>query len=167
MAESRSGKYNYRQFRDLSLQRQQMTSQVKNMYASVVKYGGGGDPGVGKQVLWCQKRQDHTLVVFDDDTVEKWPLEVEGVASSSDSGKGEVTAVVVNKGGSRPSVKKKKPRLFLEHPGIAVGRPWKKMGLSQETWQERMDNAQCLKRGTPGHVIAWCPLIRNPKASRQ
>ncbi|GBG74865.1 hypothetical protein CBR_g19378 [Chara braunii] len=122
--------------------------------------------GAEKQILWRQKRQDHNLVVFDDDTVEKWPLEVEGVASSSDSGKGEVIAAVVNKGGPRPPVKKKKPCSFPEHLGIAVGKPWEKMGLSHETWQERMDNAQCLC-GTPGHVIAWCPLIRNPKASRQ
>ncbi|GBG60294.1 hypothetical protein CBR_g4249 [Chara braunii] len=116
--------------------------------------------GTGKRILWRQKRQDHTLIVFDDDTVEKWPLEAEGVASNIDSGKGEVTAVVVNKGGPRPPVKKKKPRSFPEQPGIAVGRPWEKMGLSQETWQERMDNAQCLKCGTAGHAIAWCPLIR-------
>ncbi|GBG73319.1 hypothetical protein CBR_g13038 [Chara braunii] len=47
--------------------------------------------GTGKRILWRQKRQDHTLAVFDDDTVEKWPLEVEGVASSRDSGKWEVT----------------------------------------------------------------------------
>ncbi|GBG87138.1 hypothetical protein CBR_g44595 [Chara braunii] len=111
------------------------------------------------------KHQDHTLVVFDDDTVEKWPLEAKGVASSSEFGKGEVTAMVVNKGGPRPTVKKKRPRSFPEHPGIAVGRPWEKMGLSRETWQERMDNAQCLKCGTGGHAIAWCPLIRTPKAS--
>ncbi|GBG77581.1 hypothetical protein CBR_g24028 [Chara braunii] len=165
VAKSKSGKYNYRQFRDLALQREQMTSQVKNSYASVVKYGGGA--GTGKRILWRQKRQDHTLVVFDDVTVENWPLEVEGVTSSSDSGKGEVTVVVVNKGGPRPPVKKKKSRSFPEHPEIAVGKPWEKMGLSQETCQERMDNAQCLKCGIAGHVIAWCPLIRNPKASRQ
>ncbi|GBG93095.1 hypothetical protein CBR_g58780 [Chara braunii] len=74
VAESKSGKYHYRQFRDLALQRKQMTSQVKNTYASVVKYGGGADAGTGKRVLWRQKRKDHTLVVFDDDTAEKWPL---------------------------------------------------------------------------------------------
>ncbi|GBG76140.1 hypothetical protein CBR_g21888 [Chara braunii] len=165
VAESKSGKYNYRQFRDLALQRQQMTSQVKNTYASVVKYGGGA--GTGKRVLWRQKRQDHTLVVFDDETVERWSLEAEGVANNSDSGKGEVTAAVVNKEGPRPPVKKKKPRSFPEHPGIAVVKPWEKMGLSQEKWRERMDNAQCLKCGIAGHVIAWCPFIRNPKASRQ
>ncbi|GBG84295.1 hypothetical protein CBR_g38265 [Chara braunii] len=56
VAESKFGKYNYRQFRDLALQREQMTSQVKNSYASVVKYGGGGGAGVGKRVLWRQKR---------------------------------------------------------------------------------------------------------------
>ncbi|GBG72752.1 hypothetical protein CBR_g12320 [Chara braunii] len=153
VVESKLGKYNYRQFRDLALQREQMTSQVKNSYASVVKYGGGA--GKGKQILWRQKRQDHTLVVFDDDTVEKWPLEAEGVASSSDSGKGEVTAAVVNRGGPRPPVKKKRPHSFPKRLGIATGKPWEKMGLSQETWQERMDNAQCLKCGTAGHVIAW------------
>ncbi|GBG64381.1 hypothetical protein CBR_g41582 [Chara braunii] len=80
----------------------------------------------GKRVLWRQKRQDHTLVVFDDETVERWSLEAEGVANNSDSGKGEVTAVVVNKGRPRPPVKKKKPRSFPEHPGIAVGKPWEK-----------------------------------------
>ncbi|GBG65809.1 hypothetical protein CBR_g53780 [Chara braunii] len=165
MAESKSGKYNYRPFRDLALQREQMTSQVKNSYASVVKYGGGA--GRGNRVLWRQKRQDHTLVVFDDETVERWSLEAEGVASSSDSGKGEVTSAVVNRGGPRPPVKKKKPRSFPEHPGIAVGKPWEKMGLSNETWQKRMDNAHCLKCGIVGHVIARCPLILNPKASRQ
>ncbi|GBG92747.1 hypothetical protein CBR_g56908 [Chara braunii] len=45
VAESKSGKYNYRQFRDLALQREQMISQVKNSYASVVKYGGGAGTG--------------------------------------------------------------------------------------------------------------------------
>ncbi|GBG82554.1 hypothetical protein CBR_g34931 [Chara braunii] len=124
---------------------------VKNYYASVVKYGGGGGAGVGKQVLWRQKRQDHTLVVFDDDTVEKWPLEVEGVTSSSESGKGEVTAAVVKKGGPRPPGKKKKPRSFPEHLRIASEKPWEKMGISQELWQERMNNAQCLKCGIAGH----------------
>ncbi|GBG89751.1 hypothetical protein CBR_g49603 [Chara braunii] len=39
--EAKSGKYNYRQFRDLALQREQITSQVKNSYAAVVKSGGG------------------------------------------------------------------------------------------------------------------------------
>ncbi|GBG59737.1 hypothetical protein CBR_g54840 [Chara braunii] len=125
VAESKSGKYNYRQFCDLALQREQMTSQVKNSYASVVKFGGGA--GSGKRILWRQKRQDHTLVVFDDDTVEKWPLEAEGVASSSESGKGEVTVAVFNKGGPRPPVKKKKPCSFPEHFGIAAGKPWENM----------------------------------------
>ncbi|GBG71810.1 hypothetical protein CBR_g9219 [Chara braunii] len=37
----------------------------------------------GKRVLWRQKRQDHMFVVFDDDTVEKLPLEEEGVPSSN------------------------------------------------------------------------------------
>ncbi|GBG59750.1 hypothetical protein CBR_g54853 [Chara braunii] len=139
VAESKSDKYNYRQFRDMALQREQMTSQVKNSYASVVKFGGGA--GVGKRILWRQKRQDHTLVVFDDDIVEKWSLKAEGVASSSDSGKGEVTAAVVNKGGPRPPVmKKKKPRSFLEYPGIVAAKPWEKMGISQEIWREWMDN---------------------------
>ncbi|GBG59912.1 hypothetical protein CBR_g66717 [Chara braunii] len=125
VAKSKSGKYKYRQFRDLALQREQMTSQVKNTYASVVKHGGGGGGGVGyrKRVLWRQKRQDHTLVVFDDETVERWPLEAEGVGNSSDSAKGEVTAAVVNKGGPRPPGKKKRPRSFPEHPGIAAGKP--------------------------------------------
>ncbi|GBG75168.1 hypothetical protein CBR_g19681 [Chara braunii] len=133
-----------------------MTSQVKNSYASVVKFGGGA--GAGKRVLWRQKRQDHTLVVFD--TVEKWPLEAAGVASSSESGKGEVIAAVVRKGGPRPPVKKRRPFSFPEHLGIVDGKPWEKMGLSQGTWQERMDNAQCLKCGTAGHGIAWCLLIQ-------
>ncbi|GBG71840.1 hypothetical protein CBR_g10779 [Chara braunii] len=90
VAESKSGKYNYRQFWDLALQREQMTSQVKNTYAFVVKYGGGVGAGAGKRVLWRQKHQDHTLIVFGDDTVVKWPLEAEGVASGSDSRKGDV-----------------------------------------------------------------------------
>ncbi|GBG86232.1 hypothetical protein CBR_g41137 [Chara braunii] len=68
VTEAKSGKYNYRQFRDLALQREQMTSQVKNSYAAVVK--SGGRQYNGKRVLWRQKCQDHTLVVFDDDTVE-------------------------------------------------------------------------------------------------
>ncbi|GBG87128.1 hypothetical protein CBR_g44585 [Chara braunii] len=110
VAESKSGKYNYKQFRDLALQREQMTSQVKNTHASVVKFGGGA--GAGKWILWRQKRQDHTLVIFDDDTVEKRPLEVTGVASSNESGKGEVTAAAVNNGGPRPPVKKKRPRSY-------------------------------------------------------
>ncbi|GBG67422.1 hypothetical protein CBR_g557 [Chara braunii] len=166
VTESKSGKYNYRQFRDLALQREQMTSQVKNLYASVVKFSGGA--AAGKRILWRQKRQDHTLVVFDDDIVEKWSLEAEDVPSSSDSGKGEVTAAVVNNGGPRlPVMKKKKPRSFPEHPGIAAEKPWENIGMTQETWQEQMDNAQCLKCDTPGRVIAWSPLIRNPKASRQ
>ncbi|GBG86474.1 hypothetical protein CBR_g41469 [Chara braunii] len=102
VAESKSGKYKYRQFRDLALQREQMTSQVKQSYASVVKSGGNARAGAryGKRVLWRQKRQDHMLVVFDDDSVEKLPLE-EGVPSNIESGKGDVTAAVVNKGGPR------------------------------------------------------------------
>ncbi|GBG87746.1 hypothetical protein CBR_g45900 [Chara braunii] len=120
VAEIKSGKYNYRQFRYLALRREQMISQVKNSYASVVKIGGDAGAGAGKRILWRQKRQDHTLAVFDDDTVEEWPLEAEGVASSSDFEKGEVTAAVVNKGGPRPPMKKKKPRSFLEHLGIAI-----------------------------------------------
>ncbi|GBG77789.1 hypothetical protein CBR_g25720 [Chara braunii] len=160
VTEAKSGKYNYRQFRDLALQREQPTSQVKSSYATVVKSGGGGGgrPYNGKRILWRQKRQDHTLVVFDDGTVEKWPLEDND--NNSDSGKGEVTAVVANKGGPPRSGSGKKPRPFPWHPGIADGKPWLKMGMTRETWQERMDNAQCLKCGTPGHVIAYCPMIR-------
>ncbi|GBG69489.1 hypothetical protein CBR_g4182 [Chara braunii] len=90
----------------------------------------------GKRIFWRQKLRDHTLVVFDDDTVEKWPLEVEGVANSSESGKGEVTVAVVSKGGQPPPMKKKKPRWFSEHPGIAAGKPWEKMGMSQETCKD-------------------------------
>uniref|UniRef100_A0A388K617 Reverse transcriptase domain-containing protein n=1 Tax=Chara braunii TaxID=69332 RepID=A0A388K617_CHABU len=71
VAEAKSGKYNYRQRHDLALQREQMTTHVKGTYASVVKFGTVG--GYGKRVLWRQKRQDHMLVVFDDDTVEKLP----------------------------------------------------------------------------------------------
>ncbi|GBG69869.1 hypothetical protein CBR_g4696 [Chara braunii] len=168
-ADSKSGKYNYRQFRDLALQREQMTSQVKNSYASVVKYGGGGGgANLGKRVLWRQKRQDHMLVLFDDETVEKLPLEAEGAACSSESGKGEVTVVVVNKGGPHVNgMKKNKPRSFPEHPRIAAGKPWEKMRITQALWHERMNNAQCLKCGLAGHVIAWCPQIRYPKASNQ
>ncbi|GBG71834.1 hypothetical protein CBR_g10773 [Chara braunii] len=104
---------------------------------------GGGC--AGKRVLWRQKRHDHTLVVFDDETVERWPLEAEGVTSSNESGKGDVNAAVVNKGGPRPPGKRRRPRSFPEHPGIAAGKPWEKMDVDQKTWQERMDNAQCLK----------------------
>ncbi|GBG79570.1 hypothetical protein CBR_g29717 [Chara braunii] len=164
VVESKSGTYKYRQFRDLALQREQMTSQVKQSYASVVK--SGGHAGTGKRVLWRQKRANHTLVVFDDDTVEKWPLEVEGVSGGNGSGKGEVVAAMVKKGGPKPGVRRR-PRSFPAHPGIAAGKPWERMDIDQKTWQERMDNAQCLKCGTAGHVIAWCPLIRNPKVSRQ
>ncbi|GBG85786.1 hypothetical protein CBR_g40595 [Chara braunii] len=153
---AKSGKYKYRQFRDLALQREQMTSQVKNTYASFVKYGGGA--GAGKRVLWRQKCQDHTLVVFGDDTMEKWSLEAEGVTSSSESGKGDVTAVVVNKGGPRPPRKRRRPRSFPEHPGIAVGKPWEKMDMDQKTWQERMDYAQCLKCGTAGPTVKPGPV---------
>ncbi|GBG62962.1 hypothetical protein CBR_g34662 [Chara braunii] len=158
VTEANSGKYNYRQFCDLALQREQMTSQVKNSYAAVVKSGGGGGRQYnGKRVLWRQKHQDHTLVVFDDDTVEKWSNEEND--NNSDSGKGEVTAVVANKGGP-PRTGVKKQRAFSWHPGIADGKPWVEMGMTRKTWQERMDNAQCLKCGTAGHVIAYCPQIR-------
>ncbi|GBG84009.1 hypothetical protein CBR_g37883 [Chara braunii] len=143
VTEAKSDKYNHRQFRDLALQREQMTSQVKISYAVVVKSGGGGGRQYnGKRVLWRQKRQDHTLVVFDDDTVEKWPNEEND--NSSDSGKGEVTAVVANKGGP-PRTEGKKQRAFPWHPGIADGKPWIEMGMTRKTSQERMDNAQCLK----------------------
>ncbi|GBG65271.1 hypothetical protein CBR_g50313 [Chara braunii] len=165
VTEAKSGKYNYRQICDLALQREQMTSQVKNSYAAVVKSGGGGGRQYnGKRVLSRQKRQDHTLVVFDDDTVEKWPNEEND--NNSDSGKGEVTAVVANKGGP-PRTGGKKQKAFPWHPGIADGKPWVEMGMTRKTWQERMDNAQCLKCGTAGHVIAYCPQIRNPKANSQ
>ncbi|GBG70928.1 hypothetical protein CBR_g8229 [Chara braunii] len=113
---------------------------------AVVK--SGGSQYNGKRVLWRQKRQDHTLVVFDDDTVEKWPNEEND--NNSDSGKGEVTAVVANKGGP-PRTGGKKQRAFPWHPGIADGKPWVEMGMTRKTWQERMDNAQCLKCGTAGH----------------
>ncbi|GBG88791.1 hypothetical protein CBR_g48407 [Chara braunii] len=39
VAKAKSGKYNYRQFRDLALQREQMTTRVKGTYAAVVKGG--------------------------------------------------------------------------------------------------------------------------------
>ncbi|GBG84551.1 hypothetical protein CBR_g38833 [Chara braunii] len=165
MAESKSGKYKYRQFRDLALQREQMTSQVKQSYASVVKSGGAG-ARYGKRVLWRQKRQDHMLVVFDDDTVEKLPLKEEGVPSSSESGKGDFTAAVVNKGGPRGPYRRRKPRSFPAYPGIAAFKPWEKMEIDQKTRQDRMDNAQCLKCGKEGHIIAWCPLIRHPPSQR-
>ncbi|GBG64089.1 hypothetical protein CBR_g40538 [Chara braunii] len=73
VVEAKSGKYNYRQFRDLALQREKMTAQIKGTYAAVVRNGPLG--GYGKRVLWRQKREDHMLVVFDDDRVEKLPLE--------------------------------------------------------------------------------------------
>ncbi|GBG89394.1 hypothetical protein CBR_g49185 [Chara braunii] len=165
VTEAKSSKYNYRQFRDLAMQREQMTSHVKNSYAAVVKSGGGGGRQYnGKRVLWRQKRQDHTLVVFDDNTVEKWSNKEND--NNSDSGKGEVTAVVANKGGP-PRTGGKKQRAFPWHPSIADGKPWVEMGMTRKTWQERMDNAQCLKCGTAGHVIAYCPQIRNPKANSQ
>ncbi|GBG78125.1 hypothetical protein CBR_g26162 [Chara braunii] len=124
VAESKSGKYNYQQLRDLALQRKQMTAQVKGSYASVVKSGTVG--GYGKRVLWRRKRQDHMLVVFDDDTVKKLPLEDSeggGGTGSSESEKGDVTAVVANKEGQSQWKKRRRPRSFLEHPGIAFGRP--------------------------------------------
>ncbi|GBG91494.1 hypothetical protein CBR_g52450 [Chara braunii] len=131
VTEAKSGKYNYRQFRDLALQREQMTSQVKNSYAAVVKSGGGGGRQYnGKRVLWRQKRQDHTLVVFDDDTVEKWPNEEND--NNSDSGKGEVTTVVANKGGP-PRTGGKKQRAFPWHPDIDDGKPWVEMGMTRKT----------------------------------
>ncbi|GBG82272.1 hypothetical protein CBR_g34556 [Chara braunii] len=85
----------------------------------------------GKRVLWRQKRQDHMLVVFHDDTVEKLPLE--GVPSSSESGKGDVTAAVVNKGGPRGPYRGRRPRSFPAHPGIAAFKPWEKMEIDQKT----------------------------------
>ncbi|GBG84029.1 hypothetical protein CBR_g37905 [Chara braunii] len=150
VAEAKSGKYSYRQFRDLALQRERMTSQVKGSYAAAVKNGGGSSRGgYDKRVIWRQKRQDHTLVVFDDDTMEKWPLENEGAGdSSSDPGKGEVIATI-NKGGPSSNTRPKGgPRSFPYHPGIAADRPWLKMGLTREVWQDIMDNAQCLNTMT-------------------
>ncbi|GBG61373.1 hypothetical protein CBR_g20404 [Chara braunii] len=82
VAEAKSGKYNYRQFRDLALQREQMTAQVKGTYANVVRGGPTGSYGNGKRVMWWKKCQDHTLVVFDDKTDERLHLEeAEGEAS--------------------------------------------------------------------------------------
>ncbi|GBG88712.1 hypothetical protein CBR_g48241 [Chara braunii] len=162
VAESKSGKYNYRHFRDLALQREQMTAQVKGSYASVVKSGPVG--GYGKRVLWRKKRQDHMLVLFDDETVEKLPLdESEGGGGNggSESGKGDVTAVMANTGGQNQWKKKKRPRSFPEHPDIAFGRPWKKMNMTREEWQSKMDNRQCLKCGTVEHVIACYPAFRS------
>ncbi|GBG69711.1 hypothetical protein CBR_g4542 [Chara braunii] len=109
VGESKSGKYNYRLFRDLALQREQMTAQVKGSYASVVKSRPVG--GYDKRVLWRQKRQDHMLVLFDDETVEKLPLEESeggGGNGSSESGKGDIIAVMANKGGQNQWKKKKK-----------------------------------------------------------
>ncbi|GBG90970.1 hypothetical protein CBR_g51574 [Chara braunii] len=166
VAEAKSGKYNYRQFCDLALQREQMTAQVKGSYASVVKPGPVG--GYGKRVLWRQNRHDHMLVLFDDETVEKLPLgETEGGGGKggSECEKGDVTAVLANKGCQNQWKKKKRPHLFPEHPGIAFGRPWENMNMTREEWQSKMDNRECLKYGTVGHVIALCPLICNPKAS--
>ncbi|GBG83071.1 hypothetical protein CBR_g36688 [Chara braunii] len=138
---------------------------VTEAKSAVVKSGGGGGRQYnGKRVLWRQKRQDHTLVVFDDDTVEKWPNEEND--NNSDSGMGGVTAVVANKGGP-PMTGGKKQRAFPWHPGIADGKSWVEMGMTRNTSHERMDNAQCLKCGTTGHVIAYCPQIRNPKANSQ
>ncbi|GBG79878.1 hypothetical protein CBR_g30144 [Chara braunii] len=48
----------------------------------VVESKSGAGARYGKRVLWHQKRQDHMLVVFDNDTVEKLPLEEEGVPNS-------------------------------------------------------------------------------------
>ncbi|GBG65039.1 hypothetical protein CBR_g49108 [Chara braunii] len=89
--------------------------------------------------------------------VEKWPIdEVEGVASGgSESRKGDVAAMVANKGGTNKNngFKKRRSRSFSEHPGIAVGRSWEKMALTQNEWQERMSNRQCLKCGTEGELM--------------
>ncbi|GBG83697.1 hypothetical protein CBR_g37498 [Chara braunii] len=168
VAEAKYGKFNYRQFQDLALQLEQMIAQVKGSYASVVKSGPVG--GYGKWVLWRQKLQDHMLEVFDDDTVEKLPLDESaggGDNGSSEFGKGDVTAVMANKGGQGQWKKKRRPHSFPKHPDIAFGRPWEKMDMTREEWQSKMDNRQCFKCGTVGHVIAWCPLIRNLKASSQ
>ncbi|GBG66576.1 hypothetical protein CBR_g64848 [Chara braunii] len=82
VSEAKSDKYNYRQFRDLALQREQTTVQVKGTYASVVRSGPSGGYGNGRRVMWRQKRQGHTLVVFNDEIVEKIPLdEAEGGVS--------------------------------------------------------------------------------------
>ncbi|GBG76410.1 hypothetical protein CBR_g22158 [Chara braunii] len=129
VAESKSGKYNYPQFRDLALQQEQMTAQVKGSYASVVKSGPVG--GYGKRVLWRQKCRDHMLVIFDDDTVEMLPLdESEGGGSNggSESGKGDVTPVMANKGDQNQWKRKRRPRSFPEHPDIAFG----KMNMTHE-----------------------------------
>ncbi|GBG67130.1 hypothetical protein CBR_g81554 [Chara braunii] len=54
-----------------------MTAHVKGTYVSVVENGLVG--GYSKRVLWREKRQDHMLVVFDNDMIEKLPLdEVKG-----------------------------------------------------------------------------------------
>ncbi|GBG66403.1 hypothetical protein CBR_g60056 [Chara braunii] len=163
VAETKFGKYNYRQFRDLALQREQMTVQVKGSYASVVK--SRPVSGYGKRV-----RQDHMLVVFDGDTAKKLPLhEYEGGGGNGDSEsrKGDIVVVMANKGRQGQWKKKRRPHSFPEHPGIVFGKPWEKMGMTREEWQSKMDNRQCLKCGTMGHVIVWCPLIRNPKVSSQ
>ncbi|GBG63465.1 hypothetical protein CBR_g38083 [Chara braunii] len=138
---------------------------IRSQLVAESKSGAGAR--YGKRVLWRQKRQDHMLAVFDDDTMEKLPLEEEGVLSNSESGKGDVTDAVVNKGGPRGLYRGRKPRSFPAHPGIAAFKPWEKMEIDQKTWQDRMDIAQCLKCGKEGHIIAWCPLIRHPKANRQ
>ncbi|GBG86521.1 hypothetical protein CBR_g41584 [Chara braunii] len=145
VAEAKSGKFNYRQFRDLALKREQMTAQVNMSYASVVK---SGPVGGGKRVLWRRKREDDMLVVFDDDTVEKLPLdEYEGGGGNNDNkfGKGDVIVMMANKGGQSRWKKKRRPRSFPEHPGIAFGKPWEKMNITREEWQSKMDNRQCLK----------------------
>ncbi|GBG74516.1 hypothetical protein CBR_g18926 [Chara braunii] len=103
-------------------------------------------------------------------TIHRWPLEETegGFSNGNEWGNGDITTVVANKGDTyNGGVWKKRARPFPEHPGIASGKSWEKMNITQKVWQDRMDNHQCLKCGTEGHIIAWCPLIRNPKGSGQ
>jgi hypothetical protein len=42
-------------------------------------------------------------------------------------------------------------------PGVASTAPWKRLGVSQDTWQKRMDEGQCVVCGRTGHRYFTCP----------
>ncbi|GBG80291.1 hypothetical protein CBR_g30658 [Chara braunii] len=141
--------------------------KINRTCAFVVKNGPVG--GYGKRVLWRQKRQDHMLVVFDDDTIEKIPLdESEGGGRNGgrESGRGDDTAVVANKGGIGQWKKTRRPRSFPAHPGITYRKPWEKMGITREEWQSKMDNRQCLTCGTVGARDNLLSLDSKPKSEQ-
>jgi hypothetical protein len=42
-------------------------------------------------------------------------------------------------------------------PGIAATAPWKKLKITQDQWQARMDEGKCVTCGRTGHVYYTCP----------